>query len=90
MSSQAEADRRHRPGAEGGGALPARVAYLPGGPLPFAPARLALLCSASPRTARPGLDARDMCRGLSSFGIKCLRKDKELPCLFRGRGGELS
>ena len=75
------------------GALLALVAWLLGGPYPFGQTGLTLLCSASSQTAGQAwivAHARAMCRGLCSFGTKCLRNDKGLPCLFRVGGGELS
>lgn len=82
-------------GEEGGGALAALVAWFPGGLYPSAQAGLTLLCSVSPQT--PGrawiagwVHARGVCRGHFSFGTKCLRDDKGLPCPVRVGGRELS
>lgn len=93
-SSQVEANRRCRPGAEGGGAPQARVAWLPGGPQPFAPAGLALLCSASPWTTRPGLDYglgyQGHVQGTFQLWNKMSEEGQGPPLSVQSGGGELS
>lgn len=82
MSPQAEADRRHRPRAEGGAASRRSTALWP--------------CQAGPPVLslstdrKAGLGCQGRVQGTFLLWNKCMRKDKELPCLFRAGGGELS